>query len=687
MSLASYNEMYREGNYLNALYGYRLYSKRHPVTASLIGLENNIDFCLSKLKIKSLNRPYVSVIIPAHNVEQYIERCLESVINQTLHNIEIIIVNDGSTDKTLSIIEQYNRKDNRIKVISNTKASGNSGYPRNQALCYATGMYICFVDADDYIEKDMLEDMYHKSIYTAADICTSTGFFKETDGVEELITLSDVSTEGGASKRDLLSLSQFPIVWYRIYNLDFILENNIFFGGFKVSADLIFSFKALMLAEKIVKIDKQYYHYNFGRPGSTIERRRGSEVLDIFKSYEATMDFIMEKNMEIYADIVLRKFIGDYFYCIKNMHAHIRQDFDSFSSVFVKRYLRLMSDRSVISDYSNKKLDEIYGEYSDRNSNIYDAFLESTGIESKDITVIIPSHNVEDYIGKCLESVTTQTLKNIEIIIINDGSTDRTKEIINRYASNDSRIQVVNISHASGYPGIGRNIGLILAKGKYISFVDSDDWIDKECLYRFYSETNNGASDIIYSRAFFREEGMISKKFNIGMEYTGKINKENRDKIINTNFLSNVWHKIYRRDFLNKNYILFPRMYVSEDLSFSLICAFLASYVSVAETQGYHYRYNRRDSTTQQRMGVKSLKQIFEYEEFLRFFKRDGLTKDLYQIALKKKLNSFLYTYDRLDDINLKEYFRFEVSEILRCADSGKSNLDTKELIRYKDFL
>ena len=124
--------------------------------------------------------PKVSLIIPVYNAEKYLQECLDSAINQTLENIEIIIVNDGSTDNSLTICKRYSQKDSRIKLISQK----NSGVAvaRNIALQTATGEYIAFMDSDDYIDKNMLFDMYTKAKRDNADIVTCQFKHIQNDG-------------------------------------------------------------------------------------------------------------------------------------------------------------------------------------------------------------------------------------------------------------------------------------------------------------------------------------------------------------------------------------------------------------------------------------------------------------------------------------------------------------------------
>ena len=115
----------------------------------------------------------VSVIIPIYKVEKYLSRCLDSVVNQTLEDIEIVLVDDGSPDSCPEICDRYAKKDSRIKVIH--KKNEGLGYARNSGMLIATGEYIAFLDSDDYVSKDMYEKVYSELKRTDADCCV-TGY-------------------------------------------------------------------------------------------------------------------------------------------------------------------------------------------------------------------------------------------------------------------------------------------------------------------------------------------------------------------------------------------------------------------------------------------------------------------------------------------------------------------------------
>ena len=124
--------------------------------------------------------PKVSVIVPVYNVEKYIDKCLESLVNQTLKDIEIIIVNDGSTDNSIKIVEEYKEK-YKNKIIYLEKENGGLSDARNYGIQYAKGEYIAFLDSDDYVDRKMYEKLYNKAIENNSDIVECDFYWKYTN--------------------------------------------------------------------------------------------------------------------------------------------------------------------------------------------------------------------------------------------------------------------------------------------------------------------------------------------------------------------------------------------------------------------------------------------------------------------------------------------------------------------------
>lgn len=199
----------------------------------------------------------VSVIIPCYNVENYINKCLDSVLNSSLKELEIIVINDGSTDSTLDKIKKY--KDKRIILID--KKNGGVASARNEGLKVATGEYITFLDSDDYIDEDMYKDMYERAIEGNLDIVACDTKLVYPDHFEIIPSLVD---DTKINKH--LMIDSYAVLWNKIYKKE-ILEGLFFTKGINLCEDVEFLYKVYSRVKKMDGIKKPYYNY-VQRPGS-----------------------------------------------------------------------------------------------------------------------------------------------------------------------------------------------------------------------------------------------------------------------------------------------------------------------------------------------------------------------------------------------------------------------------------
>lgn len=212
-------------------------------------------------------QPKVSIIIPVYGVEKYLRQCLDSVINQTLQDIEIILIDDGGKDNCPQIIDEYAAKDNRIKAIH--KKNGGYGHSCNRGLSEATGEYIGIVEPDDYIDRNMYENLYNIATTDNTDIVKSC-FYKKIDTEknqkEEKMRWSEkfnIPNTPFTIKDCPLFLYFHPSIWSCIYKREFLAVNNIRFieapgAGW---TDNPFQVQTMCLAKKIKYTDEAYYHW------------------------------------------------------------------------------------------------------------------------------------------------------------------------------------------------------------------------------------------------------------------------------------------------------------------------------------------------------------------------------------------------------------------------------------------
>ncbi|MBZ4035788.1 glycosyltransferase [Flavobacterium sp. 17A] len=208
----------------------------------------------------------VSIVIPVYNAKDYLHDCLKSVLDQTLSDCEFIFINDGSTDNSFEIIELYQKKDNRIKLLNQVN-KGISG-ARNAGIEIATGEYIGFLDNDDFLKKDFLENLYNNAKQHDLDILISKTILGR-DG-KYIIKYSgfDVNTIFNQDFiqdqiiPNLLKVEDLFAVWNKIYKRTFINKNNIRFPESRViEEDNIFNIQAFNKAERVLFIDYAGYYY------------------------------------------------------------------------------------------------------------------------------------------------------------------------------------------------------------------------------------------------------------------------------------------------------------------------------------------------------------------------------------------------------------------------------------------
>lgn len=254
----------------------------------------------------------VSVIIPVYNVEKYISRCLESLANQTLKDIEIIIVNDGSTDNSRSIIEKYLKKHSlRIKYFE--KQNGGLSSARNYGLKYATGEYIAFLDSDDYVEKDMYEDMYKIAKKDDADM-VECDFLWEWENTElqwekykdkkcmneikkNKIEYKKVKKDTRRNYKNKRQMMKKPrvVAWNKLIKKKIIEKANIRFPEGLIYEDLDFFYKIIPYINKISYVNKYFVHYI--QRENSISNSQSEKTADIFKIIDNIYKFYIEKGI------------------------------------------------------------------------------------------------------------------------------------------------------------------------------------------------------------------------------------------------------------------------------------------------------------------------------------------------------------------------------------------------------
>jgi glycosyltransferase EpsJ len=289
--------------------------------------------------------PKVSVVIPVYNVEEYIQKCLDSLINQTLQDIEIICVNDGSTDNSLKVLEEHAAKDQRIKVINQENVGVSQA--RNNGLKLVTGEFIGFCDPDDYLSLDYYEKLYNAAITNDCDIaaCGITKF--RDDKYKVFIAFDETKTaETYYDKLLLLNAPNDSYIVNKIYKTSEFKKNNLEFIKGLVYEDIVFTSQVLYYLGKAITVPEAQYYY-LKRKGSLMRSKKNDKFKE--KALEICTEFIESKGIPIQNVLMQVKKFKIFNLTI----AKIKYEKD-FTIVYILNFIRFKIKREI-KEYGNKK--------------------------------------------------------------------------------------------------------------------------------------------------------------------------------------------------------------------------------------------------------------------------------------------------------------------------------------------
>ena len=502
--------------------------------------------------------PKISIILPVYNVADYLRQCLDSAVNQTLKDIEIICVNDGSTDNSPQILEEYAKKDARIKVINQQNAG--QGAARNNGLQHASAPYVYFADSDDWLDLTMAEKLYDKMSETDADVCL-LGVHAYDESLHKVVCNSWLEKSFFAQRPQEvcspLEIKRYIFArwapFFRIQKTEFLRRNNILFPLNVQYEDAFFHLQCMILAQKITFCDENLYYYHINRPNSTMVMTSLNRYsFFIYTFLQSFYDFLHAQNLyETLLVEYLQCFLGQVKYHLNIIADVFRIEFVDTAQKFIKEH-----------------------NFETQINSIQQLAAEWKSILQKQykVSIIVPIYNVEKYLEKCLESIINQTLKPIEIICVDDGSTDTSPQILAKFAARDNRIKVITQKNA-GLPD-ARNAGLDIAKAEYIMFADSDDYLADNMMELLYNaiikyktdtavcDVENVSDDTLAAAKQISEKQKYDTWFDRFRLSDGIYDV---DLNISRQLASVCWNKIYKTDIIRQYNMRFPEKLFQED--------------------------------------------------------------------------------------------------------------------------
>lgn len=670
----------------------------------------------------------VSVIIPIYRVEEYLDECLKSVVHQTLDNIEIICVDDGSPDRSGEIAAAWAEKYNNIKLLR--KNNGGLSSARNAGIRHAEGKYVYFLDSDDYLDLHALEELYDKAEQDELDIVyfNAVPFFENArvknahsnyvryykrqgqySGVYTGQTLFSMMNKN----REFLSSACLQMI-----RRDLLLENNIMFYEGILHEDNLFSFQCAMIAGRTGYLDQEYYHRRVHDDSIMTSKLTMRNVEGYIVSYAEMLAFLHNREIEENAVPVIMDYLYNSIYKGGyNIYQKLDESEKESSMVhggFLTDYfltgIKNDNERCVLKENKIKKLVLYLKDYGVsytlykivgkiarkvkwiderlKKNRLYKkltyilglflkvpSFIRKYGIKSlfrsihvKNyqrvgnelplVSVIMPVYNVEHFVEKALDTLVHQTMKYIEIIVVDDGSTDNSLNILKEYEKKDERIHV--FTQENQYAGAARNLGLAHAKGEYVIFLDADDFFSQNLVKDAYFHARLHDADVILFGA---------KHFN---HKTQKYS--NADWLLNTfiipkkqpfNYTSCSeklyqmttpcpWTKMFRREFVVNSGLCFQSLQNSNDVYFVYSAMAMAKRIVALDRILVYYRVGQ----TTNLQATKSKNPLCFYEAYRAWHDKLielGIINELRQSFVNRTLSGCLYNLRTQNDVLVKE--------------------------------
>ena len=271
--------------------------------------------------------PHISVIVPVFNTGGFLRPCLDSIMDQTLDDLEIILVDDGSDDAlTLELLDEYASRDSRIRLIR--KANGGQSSARNAGLYEAAGTYVAFVDHDDVLNTHMYEALSVATDRGAVDVveCRFEPLQNESLGKIDVNRKPSVAGRSVRIEQEKDFLVNHLHIWNRLYRREFLLKNQLRFDDLLWEEDVLFSFKVLILARSVVWIDEVFYFHI--EHGTNTTHKLGPKIFHAFKAHDLMFEFLKEKKcLDMFENQWQARVLKDVLFSLNAVSASSEKDF------------------------------------------------------------------------------------------------------------------------------------------------------------------------------------------------------------------------------------------------------------------------------------------------------------------------------------------------------------------------
>lgn len=592
--------------------------------------------------------PKVSVLIPVYNTQQYLPDCVDSIRSQTLSDVEILLIDDGSSEECGRLCRELSREDDRIRYYK--KEHEGAGAARNFGIAHATGEYLLFLDSDDWMREDAAALLVGKAereqadmvlfdfvIYDAESGCMRQSY--ENRQYRNCDNLFDAK----------MCQCLLPSACTALYRTEVWKREELWFPVTPFEDNGIYPLLLLAFPRwTLVAEGLYFYRTNYGKSATkniANDKRRKAPFLCLIKTMQEKK--IWEQHREAIYD-----------FCVHQLQVsleHIRTRCDK------ETYQETLEDFCGF-------LTEYFPEYPSFPQEEEDFF---------DVSVIVPVHNSGAYLEECLDSLCGQRYGKFEVLCIDDNSTDQSLSVIDRYRSRDRRFRL--IEDTNGSYGHKINVGIREASGRYITILESDDlYADDmlECLHSAIVNTHADYVDANFSEFFTvgsAKQYTYCSKYNRADQYNRVIyGNENRELLLSAT--AAIWSGMYRKEFLLQNRIRLNESAGAsyQDVSFRFLVTCLAETSYHLPNSLYCYRVDNRNSSVKDDTKVVNI--VSEYQ----YLKNELFKRGLFAWRIKHyyfywKYEGFFWNFKRLS----LEANRIFVPCLLKETERDKGDLRT----------
>lgn len=452
----------------------------------------------------------ISVIIPCYNVSAYICQCLDSVLSQSLRELEVICVDDGSTDNTLEILRSYEKKDPRVRVLH--QENQFAGVARNNGLAVAQGEYIAFLDGDDYFVQGGLKTAY--SIAKTHDLQLlklssylldeKTGNISTTELYDHhSVTLKNHVLNTTEHWNQLTNCRDVP--WNSLYKRSFLVENGLRFSDLRCSNDHSFFIHCITLVDRAMIANEYLTVYRQNVKNSLIAIRHQHFDCQI-RNYELVKNICNRSrlNSAQRLNLMQKELHLVFHWYVKILKAGGNTfEIEEILREFVKNHHTEDVGEHYLTHFPYK-----YFFHHIRNS-LQIQWQNHVSDRTPFFSVIMPVHNGTQFLSQAINSILLQEFRDFELICVDNNSTDSSLAYLEAYSRKDARIRV--LTEANPGAGNARNKALSVARGQYLTFVDADDKILPDYLRVLYeTATAYDAQVVVLKSSDWKGENQIT---------------------------------------------------------------------------------------------------------------------------------------------------------------------------------